>query len=360
MEADQLDITLSDHDGRLTIPPKGAVLQVWLGWSDTGLIDKGTYTVDETEHSGAPDQLSIRARSADLRAGLKVKRERSWHGQTLKAVIEAIAGAYGLGAVVSAAFSALNLAHLDQANESDANLLSRLGIENDAIATVKAGRLLFMPVGKSITASGLNLPHITLTRQDGDQHRFLQADRDSHTGVRAFYYEVNSAQKKEAIAGGGENLKDLRHTYTDQQSALVAARAEMSRLQRGTATLSYTLAKGRPDLTPELTYSLVGIKQEISDVVWLGGNVKHSFSPDSFTTSLELESKLPDDDGVNELADASENFTGIVAWYRDEKTGEQKQLTEGDQSNPRRLTHLYESKASAKRAAEREHKRLQD
>ncbi len=322
-------------------------------------IAKGTYTVDETEHSGAPDQLSIRARSADLRAGLKVKRERSWHGQTLKAVIEAIAGAYGLGAVVSAAFSALNLAHLDQANESDANLLSRLGIENDAIATVKAGRLLFMPVGKSITASGLNLPHITLTRQDGDQHRFLQADRDSYTGVRAFYYEVNSAQKKEAIAGGGENLKDLRHTYTDQQSALMAARAEMSRLQRGTATLSYTLAKGRPDLTPELTYSLVGIKQEISDVVWLGGNVKHSFTPDSFTTSLELESKLPDEEGVNELADASDNFTGIVAWYRDEKTGEQKQLTEGDQSKPRRLTHLYESKASAKRATEREFKRLQ-
>ncbi|KQZ94959.1 late control protein [Pseudomonas sp. Root562] len=359
MEADQLDITLSDHDGRLTIPPKGAVLQVWLGWSDTGLIDKGTYTVDETEHSGAPDQLSIRARSVDLRAGLKVKRERSWHGQTLKAVIEAIAGAYGLGAVVSVAFSALNLAHLDQANESDANLLSRLGIENDAIATVKAGRLLFMPIGKSTTASGLNLPHITLTRQDGDQHRFLQADRDSYTGVRAFYYEVNSAEKKEAIAGGGENLKDLRHTYTDQKSALVAARSEMSRLQRSTATLSYTLARGRPDLTPELTYSLVGIKREISDVVWLGGNVKHSFSPDSFTTSLELESKLPDDDGVNELADNSDNYTGIVAWYRDDKTGEQKQLTEGDQSNPRRLTHLYENKASAKRAADREYKRLQ-
>jgi phage protein D len=358
MEADLLDITLSDHDGRLTIPPKGAVLQVWLGWSDTGLIDKGTYTVDETEHSGAPDQLSIRARSVDLRAGLKVKRERSWHGQTLKAVIEAIAGAYGLGAVVSAAFSAINLAHLDQANESDANLLSRLGIENDAIATVKAGRLLFMPVGKSITASGLNLPRITLTRQDGDQHRFLQADRDSYTGVRAFYYEVNSAQKKEAIAGGGENLKDLRHTYTDQQSALAAARAEMSRLQRGTATLSYTLAKGRPDLTPELTYSLVGIKQEISDVVWLGGNVKHSFSPDSFTTSLELESKLPDDDGVSELAGASDNFTGIVAWYRDEKTGEQKKIIAGDQLASKRLTHLYESKISAQRAVSREWRRL--
>ncbi len=82
IEADQLSITLSDHDGLLAIPPKGATLRLWLGWaglgwSDTGLVDKGTYTVDETEHSGAPDVLSIRARSADLRTGLKTKRERS-------------------------------------------------------------------------------------------------------------------------------------------------------------------------------------------------------------------------------------------------------------------------------------------
>ncbi|MBM9968370.1 phage late control D family protein, partial [Pseudomonas aeruginosa] len=60
LEADQLSVTLSDHDGLLAIPPRGAVLHLWLGWSDSGLVDKGTYTVDETEHSGAPDVLSIR------------------------------------------------------------------------------------------------------------------------------------------------------------------------------------------------------------------------------------------------------------------------------------------------------------
>lgn len=357
LTADQLDVTLSDHDGRLVIPPKGATLRLWLGWSDTGLVDKGTYTVDETEHSGAPDQLNIRARSVDMSAGLKVKRERSWHNETIESVVQAIAGAYGLGPLVSAALSAIKLVHLDQANESDANLLSRLGQEHDAIATVKAGRLLFMPIGNATSASGLNLPHVTLTRRDGDQHRFLQADRDSYTGVRAFYYDVNSAEKKEAISGGGENIKDLRHSYTDQQSALVAARAEWNKLQRGTATLSYTLARGRPELMPELTYSLTGIKQEITDIIWLGGNVKHSFSSDSFTTSLELESKLPDGDEVEDLADQAKDYSGIQAWYRD-KDGKQQKLTEGDQSNPKRLTHLYESKASAKRAAERELKRL--
>ncbi len=48
----------------------------------------------------------------------------------------------------------------------------------------------------------------------------LQADRDAYTGARAYYYDVNSAKKREAIAGGGHNLKELRHTYADQQSAI--------------------------------------------------------------------------------------------------------------------------------------------
>ncbi len=353
MEADQLTISLSDHDGLLAIPPRGAVVSLWLGWSDTGLVDKGSYTVDETEHSGAPDVVNIRARSADLRQGLTAKKERSWTGQTLGAIVQTVAAAYGLSPMISAALSVLELAQVDQANESDANLLSRLGQQFDAIASIKAGRLLFMPAGKSVTASGAPLPHITLIRADGDGHRFLQADRNSYSGARAFYYEVNSAEKKEAIAGGGDNLKDLRHTYTDQEAALSAARAEWSRLQRGTATLSYTLAKGRPELIPELTYSLTGIKAEIAAIVWLGANVRHSFTADSYTTALELESKLPDADEVAELAEAG-SYTGVLAWYRDEKTGKQHKLTEGDQTAPKRLVHLYQSKASAERAVQRE------
>lgn len=354
LEADQLDITLSDHDGLLAIPPRGATLRLWLGWSDTGLIDKGTYTVDETEHSGAPDTLSIRARSADLRGGLKVKKERSWSTATLGTVIGAIASAHKLAPVVSAVLAGIELLQVDQANESDANLLSRLGREHDAIATIKAGRLLFLPTGKATTASGLALPHVTLTRADGDQHRFLQADRDAYTGVKAYYYDVNSADKKEAIAGAGDNLKELRHSYTDQASALQAARAEWKRLQRGTATLSYTLAKGRPELIPDQTYSLTGIKAEIAAIVWLGGNIRHSFTPDAFTTSLELESQLPDGDDIAGLADENAGYTGVLAWYRDANTGQQHKLTEGDQTNPKRLTHLYASKASAERAMKRE------
>ena len=291
MEADQLDLRLTDHDGLLAIPPTGASIRLWLGWSDTGLVDKGTFTVDETEHSGAPDELSIRARSADLRGNLKSKREQSWHGTTLGQVVAEVAARNSLLPLIAPQLAAIPLPHLDQANESDTNLLTRLGREHDAIATIKAGRILFMPAGGSTTASGLALPHVHLTRADGDSHRYLQADRDSYTGAKAYYYTVAGGQKREAIAGAGDNLKELRHVYADRSSALRAAKAEWQRIQRGNATLSYTLAHGRPELLPDQTFTLTGIKPEIAAINWLVERIRHSYTPDSFTTSLELTSK---------------------------------------------------------------------
>ncbi|MBX9474127.1 phage late control D family protein, partial [Yersinia enterocolitica] len=65
-EADQLDIELDDSDGQLVLPRRGAKIAVALGWQGAALIDKGIFTVDEIEHSGAPDKLTIRARSADF------------------------------------------------------------------------------------------------------------------------------------------------------------------------------------------------------------------------------------------------------------------------------------------------------
>lgn len=106
IEADQLTLSLSDHDGLLAIPPKGAIIRLWLGWSDTGLVDKGTYTVDETEHHGAPDVLNIRARSANFRKSLKTKRERSWSNTTLGKVLSNIALSNGLSATIAAPLKA--------------------------------------------------------------------------------------------------------------------------------------------------------------------------------------------------------------------------------------------------------------
>jgi len=52
-----------------------------------------------------------------------------------------IAGEHGLKAKVAEALKAFNYEHLDQVDESDINLLTRIGKDHDAITTVKASRL---------------------------------------------------------------------------------------------------------------------------------------------------------------------------------------------------------------------------
>lgn len=84
--------------------------------------------------------------------------------------------------------------------------------------------------------------------------------------------------------------------------------------------------------------------------------MQHSLSGDGgYTVSLALESKLPED-GVEEREG---NFTGVVAYYRDRKTGKQKSVIAGDQARPKRLLYLYANKEIAKRAMEREWARIQ-
>jgi Phage protein D len=199
VEADQLDVTLLDLDGQIDIPQRGIELQVGIGWKETGLIDKGTFIVDEVEHSGSPDKLTIRARSADLRAGLTTQKERSWHDTTLGAIARSVAATHALTPTIAPELASKPLAHVDQTNESDINLLTRLAGMFDAILTVKHGKLLLMPSGQGLSASGKPLGRAKITRASGDQHRFSVADRDTWTAVRALYNDVRNATKGEVV-----------------------------------------------------------------------------------------------------------------------------------------------------------------
>lgn len=319
MEADQLDVTLDDSDGRLDIPTRGAKIALALGWKDSGLVDKGVFTVDEIEHSGTPDQLTIRARSADLRSGLSTKKERSWHQTTVGAIVEKIAEEAGLIPVVSPDLARQSIKHLDQTSESDANLLTRLGKMFDAAATVKAGRLLFFKIGRGQSAGGEMLPTVVLTRQKGDRHRFSVADRDACAAVKACYYDTQAGKKGEVVirreedaekgkkvrggkaekaklAHSGDDTKTLRHTYANCANATRAARSALDKSQRGASTFSLTLARGRPDLFPELPATVRGWKPAIDGADWLIVKVTHRLTPSGLVSELELELGIDDEE----------------------------------------------------------------
>ncbi|GGY12814.1 phage late control D family protein [Massilia dura] len=290
-EADTLDLVLDDSDGKLAIPPRGAVLAVAIGWTGSQLVDKGLFTVNEAEHAGTPDTITLRARSASMTKGMGERREKSWHGQALADIVKTIAARHELKPLVGAALGAVKIDHVDQTHESDMAFLTRLAKRYDAVMTVKADNLLFVPIGQGTTASGKTLPVIALTRADGDSHRYHVSERETYSGVKAHWYS-NGEKKRHSVTVGGEtntNLKVLPETYTSQAEAEAAAAAEFKRTQRSQATFALGLAIGRPELFPELPVTVAGWKDEIDSIPWLVQNVTHDISDGGYTNSIELE-----------------------------------------------------------------------
>lgn len=288
-DADTLDLSLSDHDGALALPPKGARISLELGWLGQALVNKGSFVVDEVEHSGAPDVLTIRARAADLGAPLRNRKEQSWHGQTLGSIITTVARRNGLTPRVSNALASKPIAHVDQTNESDMAFVTRLARRFDAVATVKAGALLCLPINSAANASGQALQAITITRASGDGHRYATADRDSYTGVVAYWHDGHKATRKAAVVGTRVNAKTLKDTHASEADALQAAQAEWQRIQRGLATLSLSLAMGRPELVPQTPVTVAGFKAPMNSTAWRVVRVASQLDDSGYTQAVELE-----------------------------------------------------------------------
>nr|WP_024224538.1 GPO family capsid scaffolding protein [Escherichia coli] len=90
------------------------------------------------------------------------------------------------------------------------------------------------------------------------------------------------------------NVFVLRKTYQNEQAARRAAAAKWQQLQRGAASFSITLARGRAELYPEMHGTVTGFKSEIDNQDWIIAKAEHTIDNSGFTTQLELEAKIPE------------------------------------------------------------------
>ncbi|MGN6865573.1 contractile injection system protein, VgrG/Pvc8 family [Neisseria sp. P0020.S003] len=333
-EADELTVSLSDHDGKLALPPKSAEITIALGYIETGIVDKGSYKITEVSWSGAPDTLHITAQSADTSDRFSEAKEKSWHKTSLKEIIESIAAANGYTPIIGKAYQDEKIDHIDQSNESDAAFLSRLAERYDAIATVKHGRLLFVSSGEATTAGGQPLPTIRITRNSGDQYAFRYSNTESYNAVRAYYIDKQTGKKHEVVITednydpvkktvtttkkyktkrkdgkthktttkevteikqvdtAGKKIKTLRHTYQSPKTAATGARSAYKKLKRGTMEFDISLAIGRPDVAPESPVTLQGFKPEIDAEKWVGKETVHTLDSNGLTTAVKLQSLI--------------------------------------------------------------------
>lgn len=290
IDSDELTLEIADPRGEIPWPRHGAKLAVALGYAHTGAVAMGDYTVDEVELSNPPRRWAIRARAAELReSGLKVRRTKSWENSTVGQIVSDIASANGLVGKTAPTLASKPIARLDQTNESDLALLTRLSRQFDAIATVKAGVLLFTPRGKGQAVSGQALPSIALRPEAETEWRVSLADRDSYTAVEARWYDRDAAVEvwTRAGQGDGDAVFRLRRTYTDRAAAQAAAEAKLGALARGAALLTLSLP-GMTALSAETPLILAGFGDGV-DGRWILTSAEHRLDDRGYRTSVQGE-----------------------------------------------------------------------
>lgn len=279
-------------------PEPGGSLEIWLGWKVSGLVRLGSYTVDKTSEQFGPDRLVIDAKAADMGAQLKEQKRRSWANTTIGAVVDQIAREHNLSSVVSPDLAALPLAHLDQTDEGDMNLLTRLARERGALAKFADKRLIFAPKGQAKELlTGAVLPLVTIDQGECSPGSTLdRRERNNYKSVRAFWYSDDEAERKEVLTGDGRPTYTIRNKYRDEEGAARAAKAKLAEFKRGALSMTLSLSRGRPELFAEAPAVFTGFpSHRLPGQRFILTDVSHSFGDGGFTSRITAETNPSED-----------------------------------------------------------------
>lgn len=304
IQSDTAEIILSDHlpIARLQIPPTGGEIAISLGYGFAASL-VGLFVAEDVEVSGPPDQVRIMAYASAYgstgggKSALNDQKTRSWpEGTKVSALVGKIAGEVGFQAAVSAETGKIELPHLDQIDESDMALLTRIARDNGLVFKPGGGKLVMCKEGESTSAGGQPLPVVALVRKDLTTWRMTLKRREAALKVIATYRDLGAAETKEVevTAGGSDRgpagvtqTRRLRKIYKDEAAAKKAAQAEADRSKRAGAQLSLTLP-GRADLMAEGRVILAGVRAGV-DGLWLIRRVTHQIDSGGWRSSIECE-----------------------------------------------------------------------
>lgn len=298
IDSDEFELRIDDRDGAVALPRKGVKIEVWLGWESDKLTLLGTYTVDEVEVSGPPDTIVIRSKSGETRGSAKETRNGSWEGVTLASIVSDVAKRNNLEPVCTVETL---VERADQLGESDINFITRLANQHGCTAKVADGKLIVLQKDGGKSATGKDLPTITIHRTDVSRWQFRFSDDSVKKGARAGYKDKNGDLKvvdvgNDSAPAGTPPVHTDRHLHPNKSAAEASAKARIEAFNRSTASVRLDL-NGRTDVFAESKIVAQGFK-EGADGEYLVESVEQSWSQSGWTTSIECNA------GNNGKADA--------------------------------------------------------
>jgi len=285
--ADNHNDTLSlsmNGQGINQFPPSGTVLEVQLGYKETGLVSFGHYKVDTKTLTGMPLVLNIKAGQTDFNAPIKTQKTRHFDNKTLGDVLATIAKENELEiAALSKPIADSVIPYLRQNQESDMNLIRRLAKEYSADGTVKSGKLVFKEKQQ---------PAIVKTIHPSDliDFRLNWIDKPKYDRVIATWHDRDTATAHEATYDGTAFVTDktgLIARVTEKSNSQTEAKKRaasywhtLHQLQLS-ATLNMT---GNPTITSKTGLKLQGFTPDTDGIIIYVESVTHTIDAGYKTT----------------------------------------------------------------------------
>ncbi|WP_406821518.1 phage late control D family protein [Pseudomonas sp. KnCO4] len=288
MESDEFELRIDDRAQAVSLPARGANIEVYLGYQGQALARLGRYTVDEVEVTGPPDTISIRGKASDMRGSGKTTRNASWENVSLQQIVRDVAARNGWQAVCQVA---TKLPRVDQRNESDFNFVTRLAKQYDCTAKVAEGRLVVMQRqgGKSVRGKALGM--VTISRSDVSRYSFRLGDRNTQKAVQTTHQDKKTGDLQVVQLANDESPTGMppihtdRHIYPNKSAAEQAAKARLAAFNRSTAGVRLEMP-GRTDLFAERMISAQGFKVGL-DGEYLIDSVEQVFTASGWSTTVE-------------------------------------------------------------------------
>ncbi len=296
-ESDEITIALQDVDGIWRgpwYPTKGDKLGLQFGYADTGLVDGGSFEVDEVELAGPPDVVTIRALATGITKAVRTKNSKAYEKQTLKQIAESIAAKHGMS--VTGTIDSVTFTRVTQNRENDLAFLRRISEEYGHIFAVRDSQLVFTRLYDIEKGE----PVHSIDRTDLLSYSVRDKTSNTYKKTKVKYHdpadkEVKEFEQTENTNADGETVTDptaedtleIRTKAENNQQAELKAKAAMyrynSKQQEGTLSV-----QGNPVL-------LAGNNIELTGMGTLSGKyhiMESSHSIDvggGYTTSLNVK-----------------------------------------------------------------------
>ena len=290
-KADSCTIVLQDTREELELPEPGVQLEISLGYDGNDLPESqrlhsvGKFLVDTIGVSGPPNTVSIESKSAAFTenglnlANIKTRKSRTHETQTVGSLVGKVAGEHGLESEVDPELAGVNLGTVQQTDETDSHMLSRIADSIGATYKIADNRMLFVKPGNS--ASG-QAAQFTISGDSITSWSFKRSKRPEYKSCVAFVHDVGECGPVEVTAGEGEPVMRLRNPYDNEEAALTAARAFVNESRKKGGAFAIRMP-GRSDLFAGARAILTNLPYDLSGY-WELTEVQHTLNKSGFST----------------------------------------------------------------------------